>query len=105
MDLVDINVAIIGWISFWVTYWTVGSFITWRCHVTGIRKVTELKEVIANLSVNMMWSLIGSIILCFQPLRALTDSHIIVKIMVNYLMGQGWDLNLDLNIKKVKYEL
>ena len=34
----------------------------------------------------MMWSFLGTLILCYQPLRAYTDSHIIVKLIINYFI-------------------
>lgn len=89
-DVININVGITAWIIFWTTYWIFGSLITWKGHVDKIREVDMLKEVCSVLVVNMMWSFIGVLLLCFIPLRAMTDSHIIVKLIGVYLITDIW---------------
>ena len=86
MEVININVAITCWVVFWITYWISGILLTWKAHVDGKRKVTHLSEVVSNLIVNMMWSLFAVIILTFLPLRAWTDSHILIKLVGTYIV-------------------
>jgi sterol desaturase/sphingolipid hydroxylase (fatty acid hydroxylase superfamily) len=85
-EVITINVAINCWLIFWITYWTVGSFLTYKTHTSGIRKAIHLKEVISVLCINMCWSLFGVIILCLLPIRALTETHIIIKLILTYIL-------------------
>ena len=89
-DVININVAVTTWLIFWTTYWIFGSLLTWKAHIDKIRPVTELNKVVSVLLVNMMWSLIGSLILCFLPFRALTDAHILIKILFTYAITDIW---------------
>ncbi len=90
MDVLTVNILINCYIIFWITYWIVGSIITYQMHKNNIRPVTNLLEVISNLMINMMWTFIGLILLFFCPLRAMTDSHIGVKIILSYLLTEIW---------------
>jgi sterol desaturase/sphingolipid hydroxylase (fatty acid hydroxylase superfamily) len=89
MDI-TVNVAIASWAVFWITYWIAGIALTWKAHVDKVRKITHLKEVCTVLCINMFWSFIAVLMICFLPLRALTDSHIIVKLTLNYLLADIW---------------
>ena len=93
-DIVTINVGILSWMTFWITYWIFGTLISWVTHVNKIRLVTDLKDVCIVLLINMMWSLLGVILLCFIPLRAMTDSHIIIKFVFTYLITEIWFYHL-----------
>jgi len=97
-DNITINVAINCWVIFWLTYWIFGSLISWIAHVKNIRLVFELKKVVSVLLVNMVWTLLGIIILYFCPLRALTDSHIVVKFILSYFVTEIWFYHVHLLI-------
>ena len=98
MEVITVNVAITSWLVFWITYWVFGSLISWRTHVTNVRKVVELKKVISVLLINMLWSLLGIIILYICPLRAMTDSHIIIKFILTYFFTDIWFYHVHLLI-------
>lgn len=78
------NVAINSWIIFWLTYWSVGGMLTW--YTNKFKKVERLPEVITVLITNMFWTLLGVVFLCFLPLRALTNTHIIIKLFLTYFI-------------------
>ena len=94
MEAVTVNVAIYSWFVFWITYWIVGGLMSWRAHVTGIRNVTMLKEVVSVVVVNMMWSFIGLIVLCFLPLRVNVEVHIFFKLFFTYVITELWFYHL-----------
>src|SRR5690606_20285927 len=82
----DLDTAIYSWLVFWITYWVFGIIIAWISHTYKIREATRIREVIYVLLVNMMLTLLGVIILCFCPLRAMVNSHIIIKLLLTYLI-------------------
>jgi len=86
MDNININVAIYSWITFWLTYWIIGGSLSWYTHRINFRKMERLGEVVTILLINMFWSLFGVIFLCFMPLRALTDSHVLLKFILSYFL-------------------
>jgi len=97
-DVITINVAINCWFVFWSTYWILGVLISWIAHIKNIRLVFDLKKVVSVLIVNMMWTLLGIIILYFCPLRAMTDSHILVKFILSYFLTEIWFYHVHLLI-------
>lgn len=98
MDVITIDVAINCWLIFWTTYWILGGLISWTTHVKGIREIVELQKVIYVLLINMMWTLLGIIILYFCPIRAMTDSHILIKFILTYFITEIWFYHIHLLI-------
>ena len=89
MEVVTINVGLISWSLFWLVYWTAGGILTWRAHVDKVREITHLKEVIAVLLINMLWSFFSIVLLCLLPLRV-GDYHVILKCIFTYLLADIW---------------
>lgn len=89
MDI-TINAAIISWAIFWITYWISGLLLTWKAHIDKVREIENLKEVCTVLFINMFWTFIGVLVLFHLPLRAMTDSHIIIKLILTYLVADCW---------------
>ena len=85
-----INTAIISWTIFWVTYWISGLLLTWKAHIDKVREITNLKEVCTVLFINMFWTFLAVLLLFHLPLRAMTDSHIIIKLTLTYLLADCW---------------
>jgi len=90
MDVITIDVALYCWLIFWITYWGFGSFLSWRTHVTGVRKVKDLGEVVSVVSINMVWTLFGIVLLYLFPLRAWTDVHVVIKLFLTYIVTDIW---------------
>lgn len=90
MDVITIDIAVWAWVIFWTTYWIFGILITWKAHVSGIRRVKDLAEVVSVVMINMLWSLFGIVLLYLCPLRAWTDSHIVLKLFLVYIMTDIW---------------
>ena len=90
MDVLTINITIYCYCIFWTTYWIVGSLISYKMHRDKIRSVTELTEVVLVLLINMIWTFLAIILLYFCPIRAMTDAHIVVKIILSYLLTEIW---------------
>lgn len=86
----DLELTIYGWISFWTTYWIFGSLLSWFGHVKKIREVSKIKEVVSVLIVNMMWTFFGAIMINFLPIRAMSDSYVIIKLLLTYLITDIW---------------
>ena len=98
MDVLTLNILINCYIIFWVTYWIIGSIITYKMHMNNIRPVTKLIEVVSNLLINMMWTFIGLILVYFCPMRAMTDAHVVIKIILSYLLTEIWFYHVHLLI-------
>lgn len=90
MDAISIDVAIQAWCVFWMTYIIFGSLLSWRAHVTGVRKVVDKMEVFSVVFTNMLWSLPGILLLYLCPLRAWTNAHIIIKLILTYIITDVW---------------
>ena len=88
MNVITIDIAIYTWIIFWTTYWTFGGLLTWKAR--NVRRIEKLYETISILCWNMLWTLLGIILLYCCPLRALTDSHIIIKFIFTYIIMDVW---------------
>jgi sterol desaturase/sphingolipid hydroxylase (fatty acid hydroxylase superfamily) len=86
----NLELSIYGWFSFWATYWVFGSLLSWFSHVKKIREVSKVKEVINVLIVNMMWTFFGAIFINLLPVRAMTNSHVIIKLLLTYLITDIW---------------
>ena len=56
----------------------------------NIRKIVNLREVLRILFCNMFWSLLGVVGLYFCPLRALTDTHVVVKMFLVFFTMELW---------------
>lgn len=84
----DVDVGITCWVIFWLTYWIFGGLITWK--MRNVRKITHFTDVINVLLINMMWSLLATVILAFIPLRAMTDTHILIKFLLTYFITDIW---------------
>lgn len=98
MEVITFDNAVISWIIFWLTYWIFGSLFTWKGHVTGKRVVTNLDEVVPVLIINMIWTLVGIVLIYFCPLRAMTDSHILIKLITMYVLMDIWFYHVHLMI-------
>jgi sterol desaturase/sphingolipid hydroxylase (fatty acid hydroxylase superfamily) len=90
MDTITIEVSLYSWLLFWLNYFVFGSLLSWYAHKEGIRKVTHLKTVLPVVLTNMLWTLPGILLLYFCPLRAWTDVHIIVKLILTYVVTEIW---------------
>ena len=88
--MISVNVGISSWCTFWLTYWISGIFLTWKAHHEKVREITNLKEVCTVLIINMFWTLLGVLMLAFLPLRIITDTHIIIKLILTYLIADIW---------------
>ena len=90
MDTISIDVAIYSWLAFWINYFVFGILLSWYAHREKIRRVTHLKEVVPVVLINMVWTLPGILLLYFCPLRAWTEAHIIVKLILTYVVMEIW---------------
>lgn len=90
MEVITIDVAVYSWLIFWFTYWIFGSFLSWKTHINGIRKVKDLGEVVSVVVTNMLWTLFAIILLYLCPLRAWTDAHVVVKLFLTYIFTDIW---------------
>ena len=97
-DILTINILIECYCIFWVTYWIVGCAVTYKMHIDNIRQVSELFEVISTVIINMIWTFLGIILLYYCPIRAMTDSHIVVKCILSYLLTEIWFYHVHLLI-------
>ncbi|GAG60380.1 unnamed protein product [marine sediment metagenome] len=88
MNVIGPYEAFVSWGVFWTTYWVFGGILTY--FFKEKRKITNLGKVISNLLVNMVWSLFGSLILSQLPLRMLTNSYLVTKFLVVYLIADIW---------------
>jgi len=86
----ELNTAIYSWIIYWFTYWIVGGFLSYIAHVNKIREISDLKDIIKVLLINMMWTFLGMVLMCFVPLRAMIETHIVVKLFLTYLVTDIW---------------
>jgi sterol desaturase/sphingolipid hydroxylase (fatty acid hydroxylase superfamily) len=90
MEAITIETALLSWCIFWINYFVFGILLSWYTHKENIRKVTHLKEVLPVVLANMLWTLPGILVLYFCPLRAWTDTHIIVKLILTYIIMEIW---------------
>lgn len=90
MEAITIDVALKCWIVFWVTYWIAGTVLSWVAHVKRIRLVDNVKEVVSVVTVNMLWTLLGIVLLYLCPLRAMTDMHTLLKFIFTFFLTEIW---------------
>jgi sterol desaturase/sphingolipid hydroxylase (fatty acid hydroxylase superfamily) len=94
IDGVSFENAMYSWLIFWIIYWISGSILTWKSHRDNTRKVTKLSVVINCLIINMAWTLLGSIILFYIPIRITTDMNIITKFVLCNIITEIWFYHL-----------
>tara|TARA_R110001599_G_scaffold348704_1_gene576199 strand:+ start:919 stop:1623 length:705 start_codon:yes stop_codon:yes gene_type:complete len=87
---ISLYVAVTTWSVFWGTYWTFGILISCLAHFKNIRPIESLHEVLSVLIVNMFWSFVAVILLYLSPLRAMTDSYLLTKFILTYILTDVW---------------
>ena len=94
MSVITLSIAIQSWVTFWSVYWLIGGLLTWKAHVSEVRKVVMFKEVLSVLVINMFWTFVGVIILSLIPLRVQGEFHIAFKLFFSYLITDIWFYHL-----------
>lgn len=87
ITLVD---SIYVWMIFWITYWVSGIVLTFRTYYDGSRTVSNIAGVMITLLQNMVWTLLGTIVIFMSPIRAFTDYNILVKFIVCNVVAEIW---------------
>ena len=90
MENIGVNESVISWMVFWITYWSLGGWLTYKMQCDKTRKIEKLNKVVFTLFYNMVWTFFASVLLSQLPLRMMTDSHIIIKIIMTYIITDIW---------------
>lgn len=79
--MITIENAIYSWAIFWVVYWFSGVYLTWKAHTENLVIVTRLQTVIQVLCLNMLWTLLGTVVIFCLPIKIAFENRIITYVL------------------------
>lgn len=80
----------ISWMIFWITYWIMGSIMSYYSYKKRFCKIIRLKEVIITVLINSILGLIGAHIAILLPIGIFNDLSIPLKYIGIIIFAEIW---------------